>query len=136
MYCSQCGAQMDQGSRFCPNCGAPVGQTTNQGGYYYNQPNQQGGYNPYQQPFSISPEVEKSMTTLLVLSGIELACCNQLFGALGLIFAILAKSALSRGDFEKYEKNSKIAKYVLIAGVIFAVLCGLIYNLFVLATVF
>ena len=36
MYCKRCGAQIDNGSAFCPNCGAPQGD--GQGYYQQSRP--------------------------------------------------------------------------------------------------
>lgn len=55
MYCNNCGAQIPDGSPFCPSCGAQQTQQQAQQGYQqpqqgYQQPYQQQGYQqPYQQ---------------------------------------------------------------------------------------
>lgn len=37
-YCNNCGSQIPNGSRFCPNCGAPMGGGYQQPQYQYQQP--------------------------------------------------------------------------------------------------
>ena len=83
----------------------------------------------YQQaPFMVSKEVEKNFTTLLICCILELVCCNQIFGGIALVFAILGKNALSSGDIAKYEKDTKTAKTILIVGVILSLVCGILYT--------
>lgn len=49
MYCPKCGTACDDGSKFCPSCGAPV-QPEQQGNPNYQQQYYQQGNPNYQQP--------------------------------------------------------------------------------------
>ena len=58
MFCNNCGAQIPDGSPFCPSCGAQQAQQAQQQAYQqqpqgYQQPYQQQGYQQqaYQQPY-------------------------------------------------------------------------------------
>ena len=127
MYCPNCGANSKDGAQFCENCGAPL-QTYN-GNPNMNYSNNMNYNQGYQQaPFMVSKEVEKKFTTLLICCILELVCCNQIFGGIALVFAILGKNALSSGDIAKYEKDTKTAKTILIVGVILSLVCGILYT--------
>lgn len=86
MFCNKCGANLPDGTTFCPNCGAPM-----QNGY------QQNGYqqNGYQQPVS---QPGKGLAIAgMILGIISFFCFPAITGALGIIFGAVAKSKGYRG---------------------------------------
>ena len=57
-YCTNCGAQYDDGAKFCPTCGATTGETAQQS--TYTNPTQ-----PVQQP--VQTDNSKTMAILAVV---------------------------------------------------------------------
>jgi len=86
MFCNKCGANLPDGTTFCPNCGAPM-----QNGY------QQNGYqqNGYQQP--VSQPGKGLAIAAMILGIISFFCFPAITGALGIIFGAVAKSKGYRG---------------------------------------
>lgn len=88
MICKSCGAQIENGGRFCPNCGSPVEAEQNQ--YQQNAQNtyQQPEQNRYQQPDyqpvqPISQPME-SQTFYQPKSRVAAGILGILLGALGI----------------------------------------------------
>ena len=105
MTCQNCGAQLNEGAAFCPNCGTPVSQTQTQPQQQYAQPQQQYTQPPqqYNQPQYNQPQYNQSqsgqffedMTAANLgqsVFGFGLAgfICSLIFSILGLIFSIIA----------------------------------------------
>lgn len=67
-----------------------------------------------------SPE----FTKYTILSILEMICCNQIFGAVALVFTLIANADYGRGNVAKYQSNIKGVKLTLIIGVITGLLCG------------
>lgn len=86
MFCNKCGANLPDGTTFCPNCGTPM-----QNGY------QQNGYqqNGYQQP--VSQPGKGLAIAAMILGIISFFCFPAITGALGIIFGAVAKSKGYRG---------------------------------------
>jgi hypothetical protein len=59
----------------------------------------------------------------LVLSIIEVFCCSPLAGIIALIFVILGNSDYKRADTVNAQQKFKIAKIILIVGVVLALIC-------------
>lgn len=130
MNCKNCGAEIDEGSVFCGNCGMkveqepfykepaqPVYEEPVQGEYHqetYSEYQEQGSYVPPVMPeYPAEPVVpaEKPNTVLwIVLSAVEIFTCCQITGIISLIFAILGHISLEKGDFADAESKIKIAK--------------------------
>jgi hypothetical protein len=120
MKCVSCGAEIPNGVRFCPACGAtqpeaPVAPPV-QPQYSYQAP-----------PAPPAPVQPKPKTTgQIIFSIINILCCfGSLFGIIALIFAIMAGSAAT---FEEGTKKLKTAKTLNIIGIIIAVV-GIIVSL-------
>lgn len=60
-------------------------------------------------------------TTYLVLSILELLCCNMVTGIIALVFAIMSSSAYQIGQYIDAENKRKAAKLSLIIGLIIGV---------------
>ncbi len=69
-------------------------------------------------------------SSLLTFSILELICCNQIFGILGLVFTTLADSAYKSGNYAEYESKSKLAKIMLIIGFALTFGFGFLYLIF------
>lgn len=67
-----------------------------------------------------SPEFIK----YVIFSILEMICCNQIFGAVALVFTLLANADYGKGNIAKYQSNIKGVKLTLIIGVITGLLCG------------
>lgn len=85
MFCNKCGANLPDGTTFCPNCGTPL---ANSGPVY-------PGYNPMQQPGYPAPvnQPGKGLAVAALVMGIlSFLCFPVITGALGIIFGGVAKS--------------------------------------------
>ena len=93
MFCKQCGAQVADGSSFCTQCGCPQSEQV--------------------QPF---PQAQMNTTqyvqieTYLVHNILATLFCFFPLGIVGLIFSILAKSAISSGNIQAAKSNAGTAK--------------------------
>ncbi len=123
MNCKNCGAELNEGSAFCGNCGMkieeeqPVFEEPTQGEYYqenYNEYQEQGSYVPPVMPeYPAEPVAfgERPNTVLwIVLSAIEIFTCCQITGIISLIFSIIGHISAEKGDFADAGKKLKIAK--------------------------
>lgn len=123
-FCKQCGSQLNDDDRFCPNCGATVESESNEG-----VGNNNGNVNPVQNnangadPLNYStPEGtgRKMNTGMLVWSIINIVLCCAPLGVWALVMTIMAKNATSD---EEMQKKLKIAKVVnIISAIVGAVM--------------
>lgn len=60
--------------------------------------------------------------TYLILSILELFCCNQITGVIALVFIIMGNSAYQAGQMLDAENKRKTAKLSLIIGLILGIL--------------
>lgn len=136
MNCKNCGAELNEGSAFCGNCGMrveeeqPVSEIPaeeNVKGEYtapevYQEP-------VYEQGFSEPMAQAERPNTVrwIILSVVELLICCQLTGIIGLIFSIIGHISAEKGDFEDALKKIKIAKTTLIIGAIFGAIVLLFF---------
>ena len=66
-------------------------------------------------------------TKYLILSIIQLLCCNQITGVIAIVFTVLANSAFKVGSMIDYQSKTKAAKTTLTVGwIISAIIYGLI----------
>ena len=76
----------------------------------------------------------------LILSIIQLVFVPCFYGLIPLIFTILANSSFKSGDFDTYEKRTKLAnRFLMIGWIIFGVECvvvigGFIYLFYAMVT--
>ena len=101
MYCSNCGAQIDDQSRFCDLCGTPVEVQTETPAVPASQPEESAKANQEKQPFSGFCIAGFIMPFLF-------------FGAIGLPLSII-------GVFD-CKKNGKRGKGLGIAGIVLSIL--------------
>lgn len=67
-FCGKCGAQLNEGAKFCPSCGAPTGDEQHQA---YQQP-QQGYQQTAYAPADTDAQQNKAMGILAYLSWLVL----------------------------------------------------------------
>jgi RNA polymerase subunit RPABC4/transcription elongation factor Spt4 len=124
--CMSCGASPMGHQRFCRNCGAALnpgqvvctrcGSATN------------AAAGMYQSAGTISPVgVSDNSATLIVCSILMTVCCCFPAGIPGIIFSIYSKNDFAAGRYESAAKNSKIATWCLIGGLITACLLVALY---------
>ena len=87
-FCTKCGAQIADGTQFCPVCGAPQGQPEAPAPQYqqpqYEQPQ-------YQQPQAAADPQQSSLAGSCLTLGIVAIILSEL-GLPGLILSIIAKN--------------------------------------------
>ena len=132
MKCASCGAEIPNGVKFCPSCGAsqpeiPVAPPA-QPQYSYQAP---------AAPAYAAPVAAKPKTTgMIVFSIINMLCCGGLFGLIALIFAIMAGSAATYEDGVKKLKTAKTLNIVgLIIGVVMWVIIIAVYGAMIVAAI-
>ncbi|MFQ6028071.1 MAG: CD225/dispanin family protein [Dehalococcoidia bacterium] len=117
--CAQCGTTLEPGTRFCPNCGTGVNQTSTPGPPF----TQEGAY-PHQVP--------NYMMEAILVTVIGFFCCFPVglgLGIVSLVFASQVNGKLASGDFDGAVRYSNRAKTwawvsfgVTLAGLIIAFL--------------
>ena len=144
MYCQNCGTQIDDSVKFCPNCGTPVAvqeavqeeQTVIAQNYEqpaYQQPAapvyQQPAEPVYQQPtVESNPEANALSTPILIFGILGIAFgCSFYLSFLGIIFSAIAKGKvkafLAAGGVlsGKAKVGNILAKVGLILGIVLTV---------------
>ena len=132
MFCSNCGAQIQDGSYVCPSCGAQTGasqptQTYSQPQNYqtgYTQQPQQGYYQQpqqgyYQQPYYPGVETETSGTATLAL------VLAFLVPLAGLILGIVG---LSKYKNPQYRSRCTAA---IVVSIVIPIITGILSGIFV-----
>ena len=97
MFCRNCGTQVDDNQKFCPNCGAALMQdqggqnagTQNPGGY------EQVKYNIYQQPEVQSPKKKSHLPVIIV--SIVVGVLVIIAAAAGIFFVLRNRSGEGSG---------------------------------------
>ena len=128
MNCKNCGAEIQENTKFCGSCGVKIEteqpvfeEPVYEQDYYYQAP---------AEPVYAEPVVpaEKPNTVLwIVLSAVEIFTCCQITGIISLIFSILGHIAADKGDFAEAEKKIKTAKIWFWVGFGLGILAILIY---------
>lgn len=109
-FCSKCGAQVEDGTGFCPSCGAPIG-TPQQGQQQYQQPQYQAPPQYYQTPVD-DVSANKGMAVLAYI------------GILVLIPIFAAKNS----PFARYHSNQGLVLFI--AEVAYSILKAIIVAIF------
>lgn len=117
MICKNCGTKVEEDSRFCGICGAPVTEEAEDAS-----------------PFASAPipsnVPELNPTAWIVLSVLEILFCVPLIpGVVGLIFGILAENCQKRQDWAGTASHLKTAKTAVFVGLglgILSILSGLL----------
>lgn len=120
MYCTNCGANLPDGTKYCSSCGAPVGVPQRPMQVTYAQPN----YIPYQQPETTSGKGLAIASLVLGIIGV-FYMGTFVFSLVGLILGCVARG-------KGYKKGIGTAGIVLgIVGLILGlVVVGLLSMIF------
>lgn len=125
MYCSKCGAQIADGSRFCPECGQAIeNQTAGMSGQY-SQPNQHFDYRQnhyqYEQDSKMNP---------LALAGFIVGCVSVFINFWGIVGGTAL--GLSIAGLFQINGGKGAGKGFAITGIILGAI-GVLFGLLVLA---
>lgn len=118
MYCKNCGMELKDYEKFCPNCGKKIGESMD-------SPNSQVNYNNVSNG---KDDLQKyGFNGLLVWSIIELICCSRIFGIISLVLlCVQLKPAVEHGNFAEADKSKNLIKILLIVGIVAGILLNLI----------
>ena len=118
MYCENCGMELKDYEKFCPNCGNKVGESINNVSVQTDCNNASKS----------KADLEKyGFNGLLVWSIVELICCSRIFGIIALVLlCIQLKPAVEHGNFIEADKSKNLIKILLIVGIVLGVLGNLL----------
>lgn len=111
MFCRNCGAQIPDGTNFCPYCGS-----------------NQTAAGP--EPFVRHQQGEKPSTYLVLSIIVTILCCLP-FGIIGIIYASKVDSCWNAGNFDEARENSRKAKTWALVGLVLGFVTYLIYILLI-----
>lgn len=139
MYCKNCGAELDDGAKFCGNCGAvqEIEQNPFEGEQIPHMEAEKVNFDQNSPEYtadtgSAAPAQDDAganvnSTLWLVLAIIQIVtCCATIPGIIGLVMAILSKSSKSAGRYAEAAKYCKYAKIAVLVGIGLLVLSGVI----------
>lgn len=149
MYCDKCGSFLEEGVKFCPNCGAQVAAPAvvkeavvaeEPAQPVYEQPEAPVYEQPvYQQPVvQANPAVEAQSTPILIFGiiGIALAVIPYI-NFLGIIFSAIAKSKVKKYLADggvltgKAKVGNILATVGLILGIVFTVFWTIVISVMI-----
>lgn len=111
MFCRNCGAQIPDGTNFCPYCGS-----------------NQTAAGP--EPLVRHQQGEKPATYLVLSIIVTILCCLP-FGIIGIIYASKVDSCWNAGNFDEARENSRKAKTWALVGLVLGFVTYLIYILLI-----
>ena len=119
MYCKNCGMELKDYEKFCPNCGNKIGESTDN----FNNINANSN-----NVFQSKADLQKyGFNGLLVWSIIELICCSRIFGIISLVLLLVQlKPAVEHGNFAEADKSKSLIKILLIVGIVTGILLNLL----------
>lgn len=103
MYCKYCGNDIDENSKFCPNCGANIEaeqvENTSSESTSYSAPDySQSQYANYTPTYTQNPNEGQGLAIAgFVCSLVSIFCFGIILGILGIVFSGIAKSKGYRG---------------------------------------
>ena len=113
MECPNCGFDLKQGEKVCPIC-----QTNSQVIIENNNK-----YEEYKENEELKQKY--GFNKWLILSILEICCCNQIFGLVAIILLFLKlKTSIEQRNFEEANKWEHNIKIILIIGICFGILLG------------
>ena len=128
-FCGKCGTQVNDGTKFCPKCGNPMGNDASSSSYNQQQapqPQQQFAAQAYQQQQQQQIKPDSNMI-LAILSTIF--CCLPI-GIYAIILANKVDKLYYAGQYFEAEEASKGAKKWSIIGAVLALIGWIIYVIF------
>ena len=114
MFCNKCGANIPDGSTFCPNCGTPVASVPAQPDPYRVTPK----VDPYAKP--VDQREREASKSVLTFGIIALAfTCTWALSFVGIIFAFIAfsKAKAYERDFGPATGKTKVGKIFSIVSI-------------------
>lgn len=131
MFCQNCGSMLEEGVKFCPNCGASIAQPEPVRETAVNEPVQPTFETPvYEQPVVKSnPAADALSTPILIFGILGIAFASSFYlSILGIIFSGIAKSKVRQFLAEggvlsgKAKVGSILARIGMILGIVLTVL--------------
>ncbi len=121
MFCKYCGEKISENTKFCPNCGAPIEEPEPESPFdvLKDESFKTACENGYEEPM---PDA----TIWIILNAISIFTCCQVTGIIGLVYAILANTAIKTGDREDALEKIKTSKACLILGLVIGVVIAFI----------
>ena len=98
MYCKYCGNNIDENSKFCPNCGAnieaeQVGNTSSESTAYSAPDYSQSQYANYTPTYTQNPNEGQGLAIAgFVCSLVSIFCFGIILGIIGIVLSNMAKS--------------------------------------------
>ena len=96
MFCPSCGANNDEGARFCKDCGGALPQA--------------GSLQPAQPEESTAPAPLVHVPNYLVQAVLVTVFCCQPFGVVSIVFAAQVNGRVASGDIEGARRMSQDAR--------------------------
>ena len=119
MNCPNCGLELKENEKNCPVC-----QTTG-------EVNRNDKFEEYKENEKLNQKY--GFNKLLIFSILEICCCNQIFGIVGVLLLFLKlKPSIAERNFEEADKWERTIRLILIIGLILGIFAGvfqLILNL-------
>lgn len=105
MNCPNCGTNNLDNATVCANCG----RSLSAGAQSYVPPPSpaQTAYPPSSSPAAPAPQLPGSVLVYLIVSALMLLCCCNPFALVPLVFAIMAMTRKSAGDYAGMDVNAR-----------------------------
>ena len=114
MYCTQCGAEINDRAVVCVKCGVPVGGASVAGGYGAE------GRSANRNPVDVA-----NVPTHMVGAILTTIFCCQIGGIIAIVYAAQVNSKLARGDIAGAKSASATAKGWIVANIVIGILLAL-----------
>lgn len=118
MYCPRCDKHFGEEYVVCPECGDTLRQETN------------NFETPVNNTFN-GQVVEDKSVMFIILSVLQLFCCNTITGIIGLVLAIIGTSNFKKGDYAGAAQMWKYTKITLWIGVAISIVVTILSFVFV-----
>ena len=154
MFCNNCGAQLDEGTKFCAVCGAPVVDAAAEEPVQYAQPVQQPEQIPYAQPAApvyeqpayapvaqpAAPADNPYYTPTLIFGIIAIATAVSFYlSFLGIIFGAIAKNkanaAIAANNGAPLSGKAKVGSILGKVGLILGIVLTAIFVIYLIAII-
>lgn len=110
MECPNCGVELKENEVICPVCQMSFEAKTEK-------------YQEYKENEQLNEKY--GVNKLLIFSIIEICCCNQIFGIIGILLLFLKlKPSINERNFEEAAKWERNVRLILIIGLILGIFLG------------